>query len=1309
MASFFRSFSDLVSDLSVIALARFFPDWFIKEYPKLSAVRAADQLVLTFEFVNMSIHKASESDPEAYAVPGEDAYLIVHFQPQNIVEKAFFETDANLEEQLPPPPSALLDPPPVLSRMAKPSRLVFKVPADEAPISLDLETLLKKCSEYELSVAPSALPPEEKRQWMDRALLQKRYDLVLANQLTNETNKAKSILPPASAEASLIEAAVVNPGLVEQPSAEEYSKENIAAVLLPLSPAERVMSAASQRYFEANSSLEKYTGTEADDSVSAAIAAVMFELRYPRLRAPLSRETAIEAPFRLILSPNKYGAWFHSTEPVRSEDGQVTELWHTRLGTRLETERTEEDHFLRTVRAIWTRDWIGSLEAKKDDWGDPPPSNEIPFLMPLDSSDRHNLVHLTSNFRIWYKKVSTEKHWRHYTPEPVHVDRLMLTSLGAWLDLRGSWEPPTDYSEDNLGGLEVTEWLERGTMGREHYVKVVYKGYLAPFGHKAVLVKITERKFHPDTTGNVAYMRQRMFIVVRQPERVFGYTGVRTPTGQAYDLQMPFTSVRITTLVTPNIDKPSDSDVTHPFLFFEIPYDRNMFWPRVNGVEFPFHVVAEDLEQRKIEFDAPMLFVSSKKATATEQVSMKDARVEMDTHPALCTYDLKGQTMAFANKQKPGDTSFETKSLTFSIIIPDESPPSADNDDTDFNAMRSAMKDFDILRAFPRLVQADVVIPSIKHLVGNSTPAKIKYPDKYLTAGFDSTGNNGQVFAELVNAVGLSFNGQGDRSGALVQPNMSIKGLSRSIGLVGGSDDPSNNSLDKVMAGEFNPALFFKEMSPMIFGVINLMDVVDGLSPGMLAGALDKMPRFITEAMRAVDSLMTDLDSLQKIVDDAQVKAALGVGLANDLLLDYSDLTDDLEDLVKGAGDVTVLEGHFGAFAGHLNTLAPLIPALPTSIPAEMKQRLDTLVRQFQTAVADAQYIVKLINSLQVPSELKIRFEWSPTLKSWNNIFIAENQWTNTPASLLIAVELQAKTNLRPDPSFNAICSLQNFTLNLIGSAVSFLKLHFERVEFSASSSKKPDINVVISEIEFVGILSFVQVLKEVIPLDGFSDPPAIEVNTEGIKGGFSLALPNLAFGVFSLTNLSLGAGFSIPFIGKPLSVRFNFCERESPFHLTVSMFGGGGFFAITVDPHDVQLLEAAFEFGAELSIDFGVASGGVSVMAGIYYRMEAGDASLTGYFRLHGEVSVLGIISASIELYLELRYEFSSGKCVGKASLTIEVSVFMFSISVTITCERKFAGSNGDPSFAQLMEPYTDPLSNLLVEPWSEYCAAFA
>ena len=92
-------------------------------------------------------------------------------------------------------------------------------------------------------------------------------------------------------------------------------------------------------------------------------------------------------------------------------------------------------------------------------------------------------------------------------------------------------------------------------------------------------------------------------------------------------------------------------------------------------------------------------------------------------------------------------------------------------------------------------------------------------------------------------------------------------------------------------------------------------------------------------------------------------------------------------------------------------------------------------------------------------------------------------------------------------------------------------------------------------------------------------------------------------------------------------------------------------------------------------------------------------------------------LITASIELYLELRYEFSSGKCVGKAELTIEISVFIFSGSVTITCERKFAGSNGDPTLRQMLGHAPDlPLAQELQQidadveyAWRDHFEAFA
>ena len=61
----------------------------------------------------------------------------------------------------------------------------------------------------------------------------------------------------------------------------------------------------------------------------------------PILRNPqkLSRpagagETAIEAPFRLTISPSTSSGWTHADAPVPDASGSAVELWHTRLGHR---------------------------------------------------------------------------------------------------------------------------------------------------------------------------------------------------------------------------------------------------------------------------------------------------------------------------------------------------------------------------------------------------------------------------------------------------------------------------------------------------------------------------------------------------------------------------------------------------------------------------------------------------------------------------------------------------------------------------------------------------------------------------------------------------------------------------------------------------------------------------------------------------------------------------------------------------------------------------------------------------------------
>jgi hypothetical protein len=335
---------------------------------------------------------------------------------------------------------------------------------------------------------------------------------------------------------------------------------------------------------------------------------------------------------------------------------------------------------------------------------------------------------------------------------------------------------------------------------------------------------------------------------------------------------------------------------------------------------------------------------------------------------------------------------------------------------------------------------------------------------------------------------------------------------------------------------------------------------------------------------------------------------------------------------------------------------------------------------------------------------------WQPQLRDYPDppkaLFV-----TNPQSKLTLKVSAQGAAS-------EVDCVLESFTLRLVPD-FECIELHFTQARFAAKAAK-PDIDVQLDRIEFVGALSFVETLRKVIPLDGFSDPPALNVTPRGADATFSLSLPSLTLGMFSLENISFGAGFLVPFDERSISVRFNFCQRHEPFLLTVSALGGGGFFLIEVDARDVQRLEASLEFGASLSIDFGVASGGVHVMAGIYFAYESSKgASLTGYFRLGGNVDALGLLSVSIELYLSLSYQPSSGKAVGVATLTIEVEVFLFSASIEIRCERKFAGSKSDPTFEEVLSAYTDSeaaeaaAAGFELEegtwPWEQYWKAYA
>lgn len=308
-----------------------------------------------------------------------------------------------------------------------------------------------------------------------------------------------------------------------------------------------------------------------------------------------------------------------------------------------------------------------------------------------------------------------------------------------------------------------------------------------------------------------------------------------------------------------------------------------------------------------------------------------------------------------------------------------------------------------------------------------------------------------------------------------------------------------------------------------------------------------------------------------------------------------------------------------------------------------------------------------------------------------------------------ITTQVKAKKKNPVSPEFSTIAWIKNFSVGIVkvddATHPYLISIDFKEIKFLVEAGKKADVSVDMADpsIVFGGPLSFINVINKLIPAKGFYDPPYLDVSLTGIKCGYTLALPNLQMGAFTLSNLSLAAEVNLPFSGGPLTLGFRFCERHQPFTLTVSCLGGGGFFGLELDLNGIRQIEAALEFGAAASINLGVASGAVSIMAGIYFKMtmegDHNSTQLTGYVRINGAVSVLGLITASIELYMALSYLMDKKKAFGEASLKIKVEVLFFSKTVTIHAQRTFAGSGSDPNFQM----------SLTQGDWAEYCSAFA
>jgi hypothetical protein len=1234
-------------------------------------LRPLDLVVL--DVLGFGLELRKDADGHALVPVGEEPRLEVRYPFQHVGEQAFFrEAQAVPVTTIPPddvpeidePPRTegpfAADPitrPPVLARAAYGSALVFDVPVGER-IEFSVEGVLAAISRLPLRVVPLATPrPLGKRPPVQGGV----------------------IVLPGGFSLSRTSA-----GLVLQRVGRTPGRGRKA---VPASPVDGLITASNalrtaRRFMTTEGTLDLVTdttgpGIRVHGGLGDLLPPPIIQKPPPRQRPrkPRSDETAIEAPYRLIISPSVLGGFAHTLAPESAPtDPDRVEFWHSRLGVRREDEKgvvtvDERADPQRIVRAVWARDKEG---VEPPDPLAPPE----PFRMSLVGLDRVMLVRQSADPQIT-------------VPQPVSAERLALSSLGAWLDLQGRWDI-LPYAQ--AGEESILAWDHIAPMGRDQFVRVVYPGYLFPFGHRCALVKITERKIIADINVDPAQpqarLYQRKFLIISEPVR--SYTD---------DQSRPFTQVAVRPLATPDLDDPQPADPTQTI-------DAEfLFWPTVAGAKFEFVLDCFDHDGRRVLLQAPLLFVAAHLGSDDEKTEIVDAYKPGSKIPA------DGQSVAFAPSTRPGDTAYESVVLQFTGDPGDPGELSSD----------------------PHLKAADVVVPAMRHLAPAAPQVTVFYAEPYTDDGFGGANAAPQVLLELAVETEISF-GSTDSSGGFIQPNLPVRGLSRLLGTVGDIDSLVNPA-DPALP--FDPTKFLDGVLPKLFGLFNLVDI-------LAAAGLDKAPAFLTEQLDAIAALLSDLDELRTAVADGVIRTAEdAASAATDTLraqaeaararLDavrasLDDLVDDLVAAIDALlaldtpSDIPAVTAAVGDLLDDLRDLVDEILAIVAELPLPplVKAELERLAGATAPLLA-ASKIVDTIEAIAAfvngfdPSAgaVRARFDWRPTLTNFPATATSQDDalFFVDPQGFTLSIEARASGT--EGVGVDVLAELRDFGLNLFPGEP-LIRLNFDRMAFRAPSGRKPEVDVVFNGIEWLGVLGFISTLQELIPFDGFSDPPFVDVSTEGVTAGFDLALPNVAVGVFSLENISLGADVNVPFLGDAVTAGFAFCTREKPFRLTVMMIGGGGFVGIRLSPKGLVVLEMALEAGASVSINLGVASGSVSVMIGIYLRLEADAGSLTGYFRIRGEVEVLGLITASITLELSLTYEFETGKMVGRASVTVEVEVLFFSTSVEISCERRLAGSSGDPTFAEVLGiapdgTVPDPgAPDGGVPAWSQYVAAF-
>jgi hypothetical protein len=817
----------------------------------------------------------------------------------------------------------------------------------------------------------------------------------------------------------------------------------------------------------------------------------------------------------------------------------------------------------------------------------------------------------------------------------ITANQLDLTALGANVDLDGLWNTPPG------GDFGLAEWKHVATTGRDQYVRVVFKGYLYPLGHRAVLVQVSERILMSDPANpgswSDAVVQLSTFIKVLQPTMTYPATG--QPWGGN---SWPFSSVTMKTLVTPPLRALTGPPPTLPKIGST---EQVRLIQDATGADVRWRALAVDNAGHEVHISMPLAFMFAHDPTqgypgnefdpndsmCTDVANAYNTRVASNGTAPDRTATTDGELIQYAppvagaTPGPAGGTTHPTIEFVLGAAIATSTAGADPNAPTtawaggaDVGALEQALQP----AFYPVIRPARVRLPAAEGLSRNSFDdstagsvggVALYYTERWVTNSGPNdpyAHNAGNVYMQFVDDAAQQGHGPtlkfpSDAVGGIASPNLNASGLSATAGLVSGP-------LDQYAK----------------FGYQFPTDYFPGLTGTSIPQLLGGLP--------------------------------------------------------LGSSTLSPQSSILGAFTN--------------------PEQLPTIVND-EDPVTKIRTVTYTLNCSTIP--------WP---NNGSPVFQPVNADGSNAATGTMNLTAVLKITQSGATTYTVLGTISPFTVNIlgVGQSLNFIQIPFNGCTFTAHSGSKPDIQVQIGQVQFQGALQFVNTLEQFLEAFGGSGFQ-ISVTPTEITGGFSLSLPSIAFGIIDISNLGMSASIQIPFLGGPALSSFSFASQSQQFLVTVCMFGGGGFITLVLGLQSVQQVSASIEFAGNFTLDIGIASGGISLTAGVYYNYSASGANagvtLTGFVKLSGGVEVLGLVGISVELDLSLTYheENNSSYIDGTATMSASVHVIFFSITVPITVHKQFTGSptNDPPATSASMSQAASPMELMMASAHPERVTA--